>query len=77
MLKERIEARIEAYEDMASGLSNENIFKIEYQAKIKIVNKKNNNRFLGMYYDVMFSINIFKRVLFRDIICSINFYIIT
>ena len=35
MLRERIEARIEAYEDMARGLSNENIFKVEYQAKIK------------------------------------------
>ena len=35
MLKERIEARIEAYEDMARGLGNENIFKVEYQAKIK------------------------------------------
>ena len=35
MLKERIETRIEVYEDMARGLSNENIFKIEYQAKIK------------------------------------------
>ena len=27
MLKERIEARIEAYEDMVIGLSNENKFK--------------------------------------------------
>jgi len=35
MLRDRIEARIEAYEDMARGLSSENTFKIEYQAKIK------------------------------------------
>ena len=39
MLKERIETRIEVYEDMARGLSDKNIFKAEYQAKIEELKK--------------------------------------
>jgi len=39
MLKERIEARIEAYEEMVIGLGNENKFKAEYQAKIEELKK--------------------------------------
>jgi hypothetical protein len=39
MLKDRIEARIEAYEEMVIGLSNENKFKAEYQAKIEELKK--------------------------------------
>ena len=39
MLKERIEARIEVYEEMVIGLSNENKFKAEYQDKIEELKK--------------------------------------